>query len=116
MIYKYARNITGQSYGPGRRSDPSKWIMGEDPFTREKYYAWLKHRSQAAFRKEEYSLTWDDWQALWSDEDFLNRGRGMDNVCLFQIEHGDGWHLNNVAVEIRCTSKSFNGKRPANGQ
>ena len=111
MIYKYARNLTTKSYGPGRRSDPSKWITGDDPLTRDKYYAWLKHRAQAKHRKEDYSLTWEDWQTLWSDQDFLNRGRGMDNMCLFQITPGEGWHLNNTTVEIREKRQGNYGKK-----
>lgn len=111
MRFKYARNLIPDLVGPGRRSNPNKWIMGSDPMKREKYYAWLKHRSQAAFRKEDYSLTWEDWELLWSDDDFSRRGRGMDNMCMFLIDRDQGWHLNNVAVEQRGTSFMFNGNR-----
>lgn len=101
MIYKYARNIITKSYGPGRRSDPSKWITGEDPLTRDKYYAWLKHRAQAKHRKEEYDLTWEDWQSLWSDDNFKLRGRLGDNLCLTRSNFAGPWCLSNVKVVTR---------------
>jgi len=111
---KYARTAKklNRDGTQGRHQNPDLWITGPDPIRRDKYYAWLKHRAQANFRNEPYTITWEDWERLWSDELFLNRGRKMDNVCMFQITHGEGWHLHNVAVEVRCTSKSFNGKRP----
>ena len=101
MIYKYARNIMTKSYGPGRRSDPDTWITGPDPLTRDKYYAWLKHRAQAKHRKEDYSLTWDDWQGLWSDDDFNLRGRRGESLCLTRSDFEGEWCLENVQVVTR---------------
>ena len=52
---------------PKGKTNPNKWISGPDPIDHDKYYAWQKHRAQARFRKEEYALSWEDWQLLWRE-------------------------------------------------
>lgn len=103
MRNKYIPPIkgTGAPGDRGRPVDPSKWKSGPDAFTREKYYAFLKHRAQARFRKEQYALTWEDWQSIWPDELFEQRGRGKHNLCLQMIEPFLGWSTFNVEVVTR---------------
>lgn len=101
MRRKYTRQPKGGQTGDrGRNSDPDKWITGPDPITREKYYAWLKHRAQAHFRNEPYMLSWQDWQTLWSDSSFQQRGRRKTDLCLARIDHLGAWSMDNVIV---CT-------------
>ena len=83
---------------PGRYSEPNKWVTGPDIQQREKYYAWLKHRAQAQFRKETYLLTWDDWQSLWPNELFEQRGRRNTDLCLSRKDYRKAWELNNCMV------------------
>lgn len=84
----------------GRNSNPDTWVTGPNLLTREKYYAYLKHRAQARFRKEPYQLSWEDWQTLWSDSDFQKRGRSKNDLCLARLDHLGAWELCNVVV---CT-------------
>lgn len=84
-----------------RKRDPDTFVGGPDFYTRNKYYAWLKHRSQANYRSESYSLTWEEWQTLWKDELWDQRGQKGHNLCLAQINPKLGWHMNNVAVMTR---------------
>lgn len=99
MIRKYSPK---PSQSKNRRAtNPAKWIMGPDELTREKYYAWLKHRCQARYRKEEYHLEWADWQNLWSDELFLNRGRGANNVSLSRIDLNEPWTVDNCTIDVK---------------
>ena len=88
-----------------RTWDPNKWVSGPDPFTREKYYAWHKHRAQARYRNEAYDLTFEDWQTLWSDEDFLKRGRGNHCLSLCRLHSKDSWNINNVEIITRMEHK-----------
>jgi hypothetical protein len=81
-----------------RRTDPNKWISGPDPIDHDKYYAWQKHRAQARFRKEEYALSWEDWQLLWPTELFLQRGRQADCYSLIRLDPSEPWQLGNVEV------------------
>lgn len=105
MKFKYAvHSNNGKqpgSGGPGRCVDPTKWNTGPDPIRRDKYYGYLKHRAQARYRKEEYSLTWEQWENIWTDDAWLQRGRGVDNLCLQQQLVGDGWHVHNVEIVTR---------------
>lgn len=117
MKFKYAKySETGRQAPngrPGRHVDPSCWCTGPDPLRHDKYYAWLKHRAQAKYRKEDYSLSWDEWELLWTDERWLERGRTIDSLCLQQIELGEGWHFNNVEIVTR--RKHFNDIKQRNG-
>ena len=105
MKYKYAVfTATGKRKGtnrPGRCVDPDSWCTGPDPVRHDKYYAYLKHRAQARYRKEAYSLTWDDWEQLWPDDLWSQRGRSAHNLCLHQRDLDAGWHRNNVEVTTR---------------
>lgn len=103
MKYKYAKQGHKRpgDGGNGRYVDPEVWITGPDPLTREKYYAFLKHRAQARFRKEPYDLDWDDWQAFWDDDNFLKRGRGKDDYCLTRTNLREAWSVSNCYVATR---------------
>lgn len=87
--------------GMGRPVNPDLWLSGPDPITHEKYYAWLKHKSQAKFRKEEYELTFEDWQSIWSDADFVRRGRSKTDLCLSRTDVGAAWTLDNCNIVTR---------------
>lgn len=104
MRYKYA-TLTGTKQqgdkGHGRYVDPSRWITGPDPVLRDKYYAFLKHRSQARYRNEEYSLTWAEWQNYWTDQNWNNRGKTSTNVVLGRVDWSKGWHMDNVRIMTR---------------
>lgn len=103
--YKYAVHTeNGKQKGsgkPGRYVDPDSWCTGPDPVRHDKYYAYLKHQAQAKFRKEQHTLTWDQWEALWPDELWHQRGRKAHNLCLQQTAPGLGWHWSTVEVVPR---------------
>jgi hypothetical protein len=104
MKSKYISAIKGNKVKgdgkPGRYSDPTTWKSGPDLLTREKYYAFLKHRAQASYRKEQYSLTWEEWQGLWSDDLFNQRGRRITDMCLSRYNFDLPWTIDNCIV---CT-------------
>lgn len=82
----------------GRPSKPEEWISGPDPVMHDMYYAYLKHKSQAQYRKEEYSLTWDCWQQLWPLDKWEQRGRRRNSFCLTRIDTDDAWSVDNAEV------------------
>jgi hypothetical protein len=111
MKWKYAPLIGKPLGTPGRgkKSNPDKWITGPCVLTREKYYAYLKHRAQANHRGEEHSLSWETWQSLWNDDNWNCRGRGGDDLVLGRTNWSEGWHEHNV--EIMTRRKHFNIRR-----
>lgn len=118
MTFKYAVNsngrLIGTGIGPGRRVNPNDWSTGTDPVRHEKYYAYLKHRCQAKFRKEQHSLTWEQWEQLWPDHLWAQRGRSIDSLCLQQIEPGAGWHEHTVEIVTKKQHFKDIKKRNAN--
>ena len=99
--FRYAPTATGGPGKRGRNPDPDNWTSGPCPLSHDKHYAYLKHRAQANFRKEDYTLTLEEWQQLWTDERWLQRGRGTDNLCLQQVDPELGWHYHNVEIVTR---------------
>jgi hypothetical protein len=83
----------------GRLPAPDKWLCGSpDPIEHDKYYGWRKHQSQARYRKEEYELTWEDWQTLWPNDVWFKRGRGRDCVTLYRRDANMPWRMDNVVI------------------
>lgn len=102
MRYKYAHNAKGPAPdGKGRPSCPDRWITGPDPIRRDKYYAWLKHKAQARFRNEDYELTWSEWESIWSEAAWNNRGRTSSSTCLQRIDRDLGWCVDNCELVSR---------------
>ena len=104
MEYKFKYAPSDGPGGPGKRGrnpDPLSWQSGPDPLAHDKHYSYLKHKAQARYRGEDYSLTLEDWMTMWTDELWLERGRGSDNYCLQQQDPEFGWHHNNVEIVTR---------------
>lgn len=108
MIYKnkYYTNIKGTKKKgdgqPGRYPTPEVWISGDDPIEHDKYYAYLKHRAQALYRKEQYDLSWEDWRQLWPLDQWLKRGRHKDQLTMYRLDKDQPWHPQNVVI---CTQQ-----------
>lgn len=95
--------------------DPNNWKTGTCPITRDKYYAFLKHRSQAVFRGEVHTLTWEQWQSLWHAAAWERRGRRGDDLCLGRLNWDLGWEYSNVATMTKkdhfIIKKAYNAQQ-----
>lgn len=103
MQHRYATHQTQiKNSGLGRRRNPDVWISGPDPYKHELYYAWAKHKSQAAYRQEAYELTWEDWQKIWhKPELFWGRGRKPHDLAMTRRDPEAAWSLTNCIVVTR---------------
>lgn len=99
--YKYKPKIKGNGVGVGKRENPNSWCTGPDPVRHDKYYAYLKHKSQANYRKEPYSLSWEQFEQFWPDHLWMQRGRQGHNLCLRMIDPEQGWEIKNCEVVTR---------------
>ena len=88
--------------GSGKKRNPAKWKTGPDTVTRDKYYAFLRHRAQARFRNEPHELVWETWLNLWPNELWGNRGRGLNNHCITRLDPELPWRADNVRVCVRA--------------
>lgn len=104
MEYK-AKYVNKSSRKPGetrgRKVNNQGWKTPTDPVERDRYYAWLKHRSQAWYRGEEYEITYDQWIQIWPIDLFLRRGRTSDAICLSRIDWDQPWSYTNCEVVSR---------------
>lgn len=93
------RHPSGRKLG---KQFPEQWKVGPDPWLHDQYYAWLKHRSQAQYRGEEYLFTWEDWQYFWHHDDlWQQRGRSRDCLILTRIDEEKAWHRDNCHIITR---------------
>lgn len=88
------------------RHYPDKWLSGPDYDNHQKYYAWLKHRSQAYYRQEGHLLTWTKWLELWPEEIWAQRGKRRHDLCLSRPDPELPWSDDNC--EIITRQEQFN--------
>lgn len=113
---KYAK-VKGNPVGTpgrGRKVNPDTWCTGPDPVVRDKYYAWMRHKSQSRYRGESHSLTFEQWQSLWTNENWAKRGRKIEDLCIARLDWSDGWHDHNVAIMTR--KQHFKMRYPGNDE
>jgi hypothetical protein len=87
---------TGKGMGPR----PHTWKSGPDPAAHVSYRAWLQCRNQAHYRREPWSLTFEQWQQVWQDL-WHRRGRGSQELCITRLDCADEWCVSNVIVITR---------------
>jgi len=80
---------------------PHTWLVGEDEYKHQMYLPWLKARSQAKFRQEEFTLTFEEYYSLWNGK-WEQRGRDTDELCMTRHDWTGAWALDNVYI---CTRK-----------
>lgn len=94
----------------GRKPQPKTW-------QRDRYYAWLKHRAQAHFRGETYSLSEQDWNEIWPKHLWMQRGRKSHELTLYRLDATGPWQLDNTTViQNRDKGKLFHPDRKPGGR
>jgi hypothetical protein len=83
-----------------RKLLPHKWKTGPDPLTHEQFGAWHQHRAQARHRREQYDLTFEQYQQVWGDL-FVKRGRARYEYCLTRLDPKLPWNLENTQAMTR---------------
>ena len=95
--------------GKGTGQRPHTWITGTDPVRHDQYNAWLKARSQAHYRKESWSITFDQWVELWADS-WPRRGRHTHSLMLMKRSWQEPWTCSNAELVDRETFHLRQGK------
>jgi len=82
------------------RTFPHLWITGTDPRTRQIRRKWLVAKNQAAYRHQEWTLTWPQYlNIINSIPGSWGRQRGAVNLA--RLDHRLGWHEHNVTLKNR---------------
>jgi hypothetical protein len=108
---------------PGRKAvprEPSTWVrkaprpyiwkIGPDEERHRMYQPWLLSRAQANFRGEPFELEFEDYYQLWKN-DWDNRGRKPDNMCMTRIDKSGPWAVGNVHVITRLEHLQTQGTK-----
>lgn len=64
--------------------------------------SYCRMKAQAKFRKEEFTLTWEQYQEIWDGKWHL-RGSEKGGLCLTRIDWEGPWSIDNVSLTDRET-------------
>lgn len=79
---------------------PHTWVSGEDPVKHKQYYVWLQQKNQAQYRNEGWDLPFDLWTEIWGEQ-WHNRGRDPQSMCMTRRDNTQPWTADNVEVITR---------------
>lgn len=92
--------ISPSRAGKGTGMRPWTWITGPDELLHEQYYAFLKQRAQARFRREAWNLSFEQFHQIWA-QDWHRRGRASSDMCMTRDDYDLPWDLSNVTIVPR---------------
>ena len=111
MTYQPKYNTVQAKYPPGKRPPGTHGVYAQPEYytpqgiiDQDIKYAWMKHRSQAAYRGEDHSITLEEWRELWPNELWFQRGRSVGSLCLSKLDIESGWSIDNVEI---CTRRKY---------
>ena len=81
-------------------SRPYMWVSGPDPKTHAQYRAWVQQRNQASWREELWTVTFEEYQDLWS-EHWADRGRLKTSYMMTRMNADRPWSWANCCVITR---------------
>lgn len=72
------------------------------PFDQERRLAYVRSKNQAAFRGESWSLSFEEFCAVWHDESLWDqRGRDRDSLVMTRRDPYGRWDKSNVCLISR---------------
>ena len=81
---------------------PHVWIIGSDVVDHKLYIACQRAKAQAKYRQEVWLITEIEYIKLWrTDDQYLKKGRGIDDLCLTRKDFDLDWTLDNVEIISR---------------
>lgn len=89
-------NRLGKGCGPR----PHIWITGPDEKLHDQYYAFLRQKAQANFRKEGWEMEFEEFLELW-DGKWDQRGRASEDLCMTRNDYDLPWAISNVTIVPR---------------
>lgn len=81
----------------------------------EKRVAWLRMKAQAKYRNELFSLTWEDFKTLWTDDNWARRGVGSEDLALTRTQEDGAWVLSNVEIVERRQHLAYHARKNRTG-
>ena len=82
-----------------------------DPIEHEQHIAFLRARSQAAYRLEDWELTLSEFMRIWGRKKWLKRGRKSDDLAMTRIDWNKPWSKDNVKIMTRIEQVQLSNRR-----
>jgi hypothetical protein len=92
--------MTWDHMGKGKGSRPELW-KHKDPFDHERYIPYLRAKAQAAYRMEDWDLTFEEYCEFWTPAAWSQRGRGSLDLAMIRIDTTIGWTAYNCQIVTR---------------
>jgi hypothetical protein len=89
--------LESKSYGMKGKLKPRAWIH-KDPEVHKRFDPWHKARAQAHYRKEEWTLTFEEFCDLWTDELWAQRGRASHEMAMTRDDPDGAWSKDNAII------------------
>lgn len=96
-------------YGGGRTPGPRPDLVIYPGILATQRRAYCCMRSQAKFRKELFTLTWDRFQELWESK-WHQRGLSNTSLCMTRTDHRMPWSDDNTIITTRLEHCSLRGR------
>ena len=72
-------------------------------FERARHIPFLRARAQANFREEGWTLTFEQFCNIWTDEFWARRGKAVNSLVMTRLRKERPWSATNVKLSIRGT-------------
>lgn len=82
-----------------------------DPIEHEQHIAWLRAKSQAVYRLEDWELTLPEFIKIWGRKKWLKRGRGTNDLAMARLDWSKPWNKDNVKIITRYEQVSISNRR-----
>ena len=70
-------------------------------------WAYADHKSRAKKRNLSFTLSFEEWLAIWTDSGKLHlRGRGRDKYCMSRVGDKGGYDMGNVFIQSNSANVS----------
>jgi hypothetical protein len=73
----------------------------KDEIEHAKHWAFLRQRAQANFRGEGWEFTIEEYFDFWTNDQWLCRGRGQQDLCMVRKDTDKPWSNSNCLIIVR---------------
>jgi len=108
------RSDTGKTRPLACGERPHTWKYGLDPIKKDQNFAYTKWTAQARYRNEEYSLTLDEYCALWNKKIpytevtyWSKKGRKRHDYSMARKDRDKEWCVSNIVILTRPEFKDY---------
>ena len=99
-------------HGNTGKQHPERWAGTKDPVRHKMYKTFVQQRNQANFRKEGWTLVFDEWADIWeASGKWEQKGRRLDDFCSTRKDHNQAWTKDNFIIMSRREFMSVEGVR-----